>query len=1042
MADQTTTTTAVASSETALATKTTHYSNQFAEKTFYITENDIGDLDLFFMYKTNVKLNETEPAGTQGSNVKIIREPIFHFSCASHTPTQPVFGLGFNIPVGYTNGVSLFAGKIIVNAFNNIPLVNLLVETGVESGKIEDIPPMDFYIVNKKNNKTHKAIFQDCVVKDLKIVSWSFEQGIETPGRYFVIEFIASDFQGIHLKEYLTTQLYGMSDLYSLQPQLASSALYDALKKQSKTVSDGEIIYAAVNTYAGLMTAFDKIISRLKARNDDYTAIKKDFDALCTLYTSALDSIEAANKKLDNVAKINIDTSNAKKVYCAELLAVRKTNDELLDKISYNDVANKIVWTSDTGFSKVTVDASFSNVGDPISEVERLRYLVNSGATTTTVVSNANAVISNLTSKNAYLFECYNKYKKDTTRFVNAYSYLDVGDPTDSIFVGDMKLALYLKYTDSNKETFPLSKNKSIDFSILNDGKNNVTSTNTAVNTVVPATPNIIPETILVHSFATGAYTKDLTSNEETEIKAFASLVKTKGLTGTITLKSYTDQTGSETAESNLKTAQTRLDKMKPILYKKLGLDNYIRIKTEVAKGAVDFATTTPSDPYNRRITASFEFIDTSIYDDFIKDKKELALVSKFKINELSYEYTHFNYDATKFDLLSKNSFITNLGITDLNFLLKEKSGTLVFTGYTDASGSEKTNSKLSINRINYVFGGFITNLKQIAPKIKVLKTFGGEVGTKTSDLPRKISVVYLPEESVTITTSDISSLESKYAKFLKGTEELLIYSGFTSSFVDNDTFAYKGLPILKELVSVLSKYNGELVAKFYTDTAGTTTTNKSTSNTRYNQYIRDNFVSCGLNSEVKLSFSFVGETTKYSTSAPEQNRRVYLKFTPGTVIPNSTTTTTVTTTNTSSATTVPDSNLATKYASFLKGSSLVNIASGFELNETRSLTSEELKIISEVNTVLADKLGELVVAYQCYETDNEADILKLYNNNLAQSLLAKINLKKLNVKFNDSINGNITLTSGTNPVTLDSKQRIFKFKFTPVTVNINTNSK
>ena len=176
----------------------THYSSQFENKDFYITENDIADLDLFFMVKTNGTLKKDN-----SSVVRIVREPVFYFSCSSHTAIAPVFGVGHDGIVGYSRGNTIYAGKIITNAFHNIPLINLLIEAEITSGDPADLPPLDFYIVNKKRKESdtkNASLFQDCVIENLKILNWNFEQGVDTPGRFFVFEFVASSFKGINFK--------------------------------------------------------------------------------------------------------------------------------------------------------------------------------------------------------------------------------------------------------------------------------------------------------------------------------------------------------------------------------------------------------------------------------------------------------------------------------------------------------------------------------------------------------------------------------------------------------------------------------------------------------------------------------------------------------------------------------------------------------------------------------------------------------------------------------------------------------------------------
>ena len=128
-------------------------------------------------------------------HVKIVREPIFYFSVSNSTPTTPIFSLGSKGVVGYSKGSPIYAGRIITNAFHNMPLINLLVESGIDSGEPTDLPPLDFYIVNKRRKSLitdETNIFQDCMVENLKILDWNFEQGIDTPGRFFVFNFIVN----------------------------------------------------------------------------------------------------------------------------------------------------------------------------------------------------------------------------------------------------------------------------------------------------------------------------------------------------------------------------------------------------------------------------------------------------------------------------------------------------------------------------------------------------------------------------------------------------------------------------------------------------------------------------------------------------------------------------------------------------------------------------------------------------------------------------------------------------------------------------------
>lgn len=98
------------------------------------------------------------------------------------------------------------------------------------------------YIINK-NNPTQKRIFQDLVIKNIKFTSYNFEQGIDTPGRFFVIDFIASNLQGIHLKDYVREQVFGngIDKLPLSEINLIDIEYQEVLNKRQKELKEKEI---------------------------------------------------------------------------------------------------------------------------------------------------------------------------------------------------------------------------------------------------------------------------------------------------------------------------------------------------------------------------------------------------------------------------------------------------------------------------------------------------------------------------------------------------------------------------------------------------------------------------------------------------------------------------------------------------------------------------------------------------------------------------------------------------------------------------------
>lgn len=325
-----------------MSVKVTNYSSQFAQKDFYITENDIGDLDLFFMYKSATEAEKTSYRieSNKASNVKIIREPIFYFSCSNHTDIKPVYQLGSKGPVGFSSGAPIYSGRIITNAFHNIPLINLLVETGVPSSKIEDLPIMDFYIVNKKrkySKDSQRQIFQDCVIENVKFMNWNFEEGVDTPGRFFVCEFIATGFKGIHLKEYMETQLYGSKNETALTPNLIYSVSSD-----TNFIKNGSSDISSLDSAAAIETSLNDLIHNLKNNYERLTSsFILDFDSVLDKVNSFLEMVK--DTKDEDTKKAIVDL-NAARNSLSNTFSQRNANDLVLSKLNFDKAIGKFVY--------------------------------------------------------------------------------------------------------------------------------------------------------------------------------------------------------------------------------------------------------------------------------------------------------------------------------------------------------------------------------------------------------------------------------------------------------------------------------------------------------------------------------------------------------------------------------------------------------------------------------------------------------------------------------------------------------------------------
>lgn len=151
---------------------------------FILTENDLANLDMFFVFND------------KNGNVKTAREPIMYFSTSGSSNTTPIFQLGSQSFVAVGSGVELYAGKLIIHAFQNIPLLNLIKTSGIRSFSLNSLPLVDLYILNKrKYEKTQRLDEQDMIIKNIKFLDINFEQGTDTPGRFYVLNYIAKSIE-------------------------------------------------------------------------------------------------------------------------------------------------------------------------------------------------------------------------------------------------------------------------------------------------------------------------------------------------------------------------------------------------------------------------------------------------------------------------------------------------------------------------------------------------------------------------------------------------------------------------------------------------------------------------------------------------------------------------------------------------------------------------------------------------------------------------------------------------------------------------------
>lgn len=310
----------------------THYNDAHYDKSFYVTENDISNLDLFFM----------SDIGT--NRAQIIREPFFNFSVASFTKTKPIYQLGSKTMVTINSGITVVAGRIVLNAFHNVPLINTMIATKTTSARIEDIPPLDLYIINK-NSQNFGRRFQDLVIKNVKFTSFNFEQGLD-PGRYFVIEYMATDVQGIHLKDYIKDQVYNEfkteidinDDVYEAKLNIYN----EELEKQAQQ-DESDRLQNAFNLFLNHASKYASYEYPLGSSKFVVNAKEKDFvDKILTaqLSHSYLTSNFQYNKLIEDYQEVVNTDWRFRRIYIED---VKGFVSPVIDTLSADNVYTQVI---------------------------------------------------------------------------------------------------------------------------------------------------------------------------------------------------------------------------------------------------------------------------------------------------------------------------------------------------------------------------------------------------------------------------------------------------------------------------------------------------------------------------------------------------------------------------------------------------------------------------------------------------------------------------------------------------------------------------
>jgi hypothetical protein len=143
-----------------------------------ITKNSATDLNIFF-YKSGL-------TNVHAPNISYLR-----VDDASNV--TPAFSIGFSVNLGYLDSFKVTSGTVVFEVLDGYPMQDLIFALNKRANKshtysLQDLPPLDLYCLNKNGEDE----YGDFILKNVKFISTKLEQGVQTPGRMLVANFITS----------------------------------------------------------------------------------------------------------------------------------------------------------------------------------------------------------------------------------------------------------------------------------------------------------------------------------------------------------------------------------------------------------------------------------------------------------------------------------------------------------------------------------------------------------------------------------------------------------------------------------------------------------------------------------------------------------------------------------------------------------------------------------------------------------------------------------------------------------------------------------
>ena len=143
------------------------------------------------------------------------KEAVVHLSHSTSSKKTPVFSIGSVSYKATSTGVKLLAGSLVTSALDNVPLPYLHAISYMNHSSVEDLPPLDLYIIPIENI-SEKGRYEVLLIKGIQFVDMKQNDNASSTGIYYAFNYFAEDIVPLDFSEsekYFKIQYEGNNNL-------------------------------------------------------------------------------------------------------------------------------------------------------------------------------------------------------------------------------------------------------------------------------------------------------------------------------------------------------------------------------------------------------------------------------------------------------------------------------------------------------------------------------------------------------------------------------------------------------------------------------------------------------------------------------------------------------------------------------------------------------------------------------------------------------------------------------------------------------------